>query len=131
MACAECARLRATIREIREELAEYEKFDDSEDPLVLNLMNALRIRPQSAKVLAALLDRAGKVVSTELLIDAADYEGEASNMNDRRFRALIGVNISRIRRGLEDAKIMGGIVTYYARGHMLTKDAAEKIRVLL
>lgn len=131
MACDECVKLRATIRELREELAEYEKFDDAESPLVLNLMKALRLRPQSAKILAALLARAGKVVSTELLIESADYEGEASNTNDRRFRALVGVNISRIRRGLEDAKIMGGIVTYYARGHMLTKEAAEKIRALL
>lgn len=131
MACGECDTLRRQVRELREELAEFQKYEDSESPLVFSLKKALRLRPQSAKILAALMDRQDKVVKVDLLIDASEYEGEAGNPNDRRFRAIIGVNLARIRRSMEDARIEGAVQTFYGNGYMISKSVADQVRALL
>lgn len=131
MACSECDSLRRQVRELKEELAEFQKYDDADSPLVFELKKALRLRPQSAKILAALMERQDKVVKVDLLIDAAEYEGEAGNPNDQRFRAIIGVNLARIRRGMEDARIDGSVQTFYGHGYMISKAVADQVRALL
>ena len=132
MGCDNCDRLRRQVRELTEEIKEYEASGHTDDDLsVRRLAKTLRIKPQAAKILAALLDRPGRLTSTDLLIEAAEYEGEATNPNDRRFKAAIGMNISSIRRGLESKSIYGGIENFYGTGYVLKKEAAEKVKALL
>lgn len=128
MGCDDCAR---TIRELREELHEYRTLTEGEDPLAFQIKVRFRLRPQAAKVLAILVKNAGRVVMNRTLIDAADYEGEANNPDDRRAINSLAATITHIRRGLEDVRIFDAVQTFYGHGRMVSKEDAAKVRDVL
>lgn len=133
MACDECDRLRKQVRELKEEIAEYEAdtLDDSEDPMPMRLTQTFRIRPQSARILWAMMKKPGRVLSMDALAHASEYHGDTTNPNDRAFKQSTRTNISRIRRGLESRQIFGGVQNSYGRGFLLTKEAAVRIAEIL
>jgi len=132
MGCDNCDRLRRQVRELTEEIKEYEASGHTDDDLfVRRLAKTIGIKPQAAKILSLLMDHPGRLTSTDLLIEAAEYEGEATNPNDRRFKSAICVNISSIRRRLESKSIHKAIENFYGTGYVLSKEAAAKIRALL
>lgn len=132
MPCGECDRLRRENRELKEEIAEYGKsMIEGQSPLAFTIKTRLSLRPASAKVLACLIENAGRVVSNRALATAADYSGEATNPNDSRAMSAVGVAITHCRRALEDVGIYRVIHTFYGEGRTISKEDAAKVRALL
>lgn len=119
MACDECVRLRAQIRELKEELAEWRGGnDDVLDTRAQDYAKKLGVRTQSAKMLSVLLDNAGKAISNDRLAEEIGYDGE----NGRRHVAVVLCNLRKSGVPVE---------TVYAKGRRIRLDDVDKIRAML
>jgi len=131
MSCNECDRLRRENRELREELHEYRATVDGEDPLAFNLKVRFRLRPQQARVLAALVKNPGRIMNNLTLVDASGYVGEENNPDKHRAQKSLRPMISQISRHLEDARLFDVIQTFYGQGRMISTSDAERIRAMM
>lgn len=134
MPCGECDRLRAQVRDLKDELSEWERMRGGDETRVNLLRSRLRLRPQPAKILDALMDRPGMVVSLDTLIDRSDAGGTLpDDAMPSRGGPLqsIRVNIARVRAALMDKRIVGGVVNVRGEGYVLDKRAAEQVRGII
>lgn len=76
MPCGECDRLRVQVRELKEEIAEWERTGgEIVDTSVNDLAKKIGTHLQPAKMLLALARARGKTVTNERMCDVIGYEG--------------------------------------------------------
>jgi DNA-binding response OmpR family regulator len=125
--CDNCVRLTRELREAQELIAEYERPGAVIDSRVYRVNNWLR-RPcqiQSAKILVALLDAAGKVVPRDRLIHIIDYQG------DLRIERILTVNVSRLNKALENKGMPRAVKNAFGEGYYIYDADADIIRAAL
>ena len=132
MVCDNCARLTRELREAREELAEYEgALDVTEDMAVFKLGRALKIRPQTAKLLLTLASRPDRMFGIDLLSDALGYAGAGTETlapSGCLLSQSIRVNVVRARAALKSLGFdKRALTTAYGKGYGLSEDAAKAV----
>lgn len=129
MTCPHCDRLRAEIRELKEELREWERGDpDSIDGNTALIARVLRTNPQPARIIHRLMTEASRVVSKESLIETMRYGGEgrdAGNTTDE-INAL-KVVLSKSRRALESVGLFDAIGCVWGGGYIMSKSKANEL----
>lgn len=80
MGCVNCERLKREIRELKEEIEEWEAYDgEVVDSEAHDLSRKIGVRPQAAKLLITLMDAPGQTISVDRLARAIGYEGDDNN----------------------------------------------------
>lgn len=129
--CQTCDKLRAEIRELREELAEWrnqESIHENGDAAII--AERLKTWPQVAKLIAILAENENRVVSREYFVDALGYAGEGRD-HDRRGTdedRWLKVIVSRSRRALEGIGVFDAVGNVRGRGYIMTKEKARAVR---
>lgn len=132
--CPTCDRLRAENRELREELAEYQnRVDETLDGEVAIISHAMNLPPQAARFVAILAKSAGRVVTSDVLIDSLEYggTGEFTDKGETRDIKQVHVLMSRVRSGLARVGITNATKSVYGVGQIMTEDAARRVRALV
>lgn len=134
--CQTCDKLRAEIRELREELAEWERGGNMTDSGDVALIAAtIKCLPQSAKLISALMNAENRTVSAEILTEEIEYGGMGGDINRARKSETyegnhLKVIVSRSRRDLERAGIFDAIANVRGVGYIMPKRKAQEIRKL-
>ena len=134
--CPTCDKLRAENRELREELAEYERGSNmSERGDVALVAAAIKSLPQSAKLIVALMDAENRTVSAEILTEEIEYAGAGGEINRARKSETyegnhLKVIVCRARRDLERAGVFDAIANVRGVGYIMPKTKAAEIRRL-
>lgn len=129
--CQTCDKLRAEIRELREELAEWRNQDsihESGDAAII--ATRLKTWPQVAKLIAILAENENRVVSREYFVEALEYAG-AGRDHDRRGTdedRWLKVIVSRARRALESVGVFDAVGNVWGQGYIMTKEKARDVR---
>lgn len=123
--CKNCERLNRELREAREEIQEWKvRGIDGGGDMASRLRYALKIRPQGALIVAAMMEREGRFVRPDFLIEAANIGGQ-SEKNTLRVQILFA------RKSLDAVGITDAIVSSYGDGYLLTTEAASELRELV
>ena len=131
--CASCDRLRAELREVKEELAEWKRPPEITDAdRMARLKAALPMERQTAILLIRLHQSPGLVVENGELIELIGYKGEDRDLprgKSDRVNAL-KVIVTKARRALEHIAIYDSIKFAYG-GYVMSREAAAAIRGLV
>lgn len=137
MACDNCDRLRREIRELKEEIAEYELGTDHEadETDVFRLKIALRIKPQSAKLLHGLMQTPGKLVTLNALAEWSDVN-KRQDHDQFPSRTGPGRHIRVLVKDIRDGFVSRGLPSdlihnAYGRGYILDQTATEPLQALM
>lgn len=129
--CQTCDKLRAEIRELRDELAEWRNQDSVHENGDAAIIAArLKTWPQVAKLIAILAENENRVVSREYFVEALEYAG-AGRDHDRRGTdedRWLKVIASRARRALESIGVFDAVGNVRGRGYIMTKEKARDVR---
>lgn len=129
--CVECDKLRAEIRELREELAEWRNQDSIHENGDAAIIAArLKTWPQVAKLIAILAENENRVVAREYFVEALEYAG-AGRDHDRRGTdedRWLKVIVSRARRALEGIGVFDAVGNVRGWGYIMTKEKARDVR---
>lgn len=119
MGCANCERMKREIRELREELEEWRLMDgEVVDSKVHDLAKNLRVRPQAAKLLMALMASPGQTVPVDRLARAIGYDGDDINR-------MVAMAAHALRSGGVP------IETVWGKGRRVRLSDVEKIRAMM
>lgn len=133
MTCPHCDRLRAEIRELKEEIREWERGDpDSIDGSSALIARELRINPQPARIIHHLMTEASRVVRKESLIETLQYNGcgrDIGNMTDED--NALKVIVTKSRRALESVGLFDAIGSVYGVGYIMPKSKARELAKIL
>ena len=131
--CVSCDRLRAELREVKEELAEWKmREDDSVDGDIALISRTLKLPPQPARIVNELMSAASRVVTSEKLIESMDYGGRGGDKG--RWTAegnAMKVCLSMARKGLREAGLHDAISTVWREGYIMPKSKAVELRAIL
>lgn len=129
MTCPHCDRLRAEIRELKEELQEWERGDpDSIDGNTALIARVLRTNPQPARIIHHLMTEASRVVSKEALIETLQYNGEGRDIGNRTDEDnALKVIVSKSRRALESVGLFDAIGSVRGVGYIMPKSKANEL----
>lgn len=131
MNCKSCEKLRAEIRELREELDEWERHDGGhDDGGVALIAQCLKSWPQPSRLILELMQASNRVVSKSFLVEALGYNGMGRD-HDRRGTdedRWLKVVVTKARRALEVVGIFDAIANVRGVGYIMPKQKAEEIR---
>lgn len=139
--CQTCDKLRAEIRELREELAEWERLSEEGVSGVIDndsglIAATIGVGPQEGRLISTMMLAASRTVSTHDLVRAMKYEGEDGEYEDSRgitrshSRDQLKVVVCRARAALTRAGIHEAIHTIRCVGYIMPKRKAQEIRKL-
>lgn len=133
MMCPTCDRLRAELREVREELAEWRMSEgESQNGDVAIIARVLKISPQSAKVVNELMSAPSRLVPTDRLVEAMDYGGLGMDKGRWTFEGnALKVVMSMARKGLREAGLPEAISNVWGRGYIMPRSKATELRAIL
>lgn len=134
--CPTCDRLRAELREAKEELAEWQSHggDNSSDGEVALLSKVMRVSPQPARIVSELMAASSRVVSKGHLIDSMGYDGEGREHPERGQTDegnALKVVVTQARRGLESVGLFDAIANVRGVGYIMPKSKAVELRAIL
>jgi len=130
MPCDSCDRLKRQVRELKEEIAEWDRTENNES-LADKLRLRFRLRPQAAYTLAAMIERPGRVFSKQAIIQHIGYDGSPMETKRDGEDQSVRTNISWVRSGLKYAGLDVEVRNIHAQGYLISKEDAEKVRALL
>lgn len=137
--CNECDRLRAEVRELREEIAEWERSGAGagEIDTAEVISAAFQMLPQEGRLVRVLMDSRNTVVSHDDLSErikyaGADrwYKGTRGEMVSSR-QAQLKVIVHRARVSLSQSGIFDAIANIRGVGYIMTKQKAAEIQAVL
>lgn len=133
--CASCDRLRAELREVKEELEEWRLRGEKEvDDRAALIQTALSATPQVSRVIDAMMDNPGRLIESHTLVDVLHYNGRGGDLpkyGTTDEGRLLKVIIFHARKTLERAGITSPIETIWGRGYSLSRDKAVELRAIL
>ena len=137
--CGECDRLRAEVRELREEIAEWERMGATErdNGAAEVIAAAFCMHPQESRLVKALMDSRNAVVSHHDLSERIGYAGSDKWYKDKRGldvsarKDQLKVAAHRARKWLEQAGVFEAIVSVRSVGYMMTRQKAAEIEAVL
>jgi len=138
--CPTCDKLRAEVRELREEIAEWERAavnGDADNSASEVIAAVFKMHPQEARLVRALMDSRNAVVSHDDLSERMGYDGADRWHQDKRGvdvssrRAQTKVVVHRARKWLEQGGVFESIVSIRSLGYMMTKQKAAETERLL
>lgn len=134
MACDNCDRLRREVRELKEELAEWQAGSsfEAENTTEVDLIRAkFRVRPQTAKIISALLSRPGKVVSHDLLVQAASCGGAVDGDKYPSRTGPLAVLRIAVAQARKAITFRNTIINVKERGYMIPVEKADALNAVL
>jgi len=122
----ELERLRVRVRELEEELAEWEKFGEMDrNERIHQWRRSLGVLPQVAHVAMILCESPGRFKNTDDLHDAIVASEESQS------RHVVSVAISRLKKRLRARGITDAVHNEYGHGYMITPEGARQVRALV
>ena len=118
--------LRVRVREMEEELREWERtgiVDDMPDDLHV-LSKALNLRPQAVELATILCSMPGRFRTTGYLHERIARSEDASGN-------LVSVAVSHLRTALKAKGIRDVLISAYGHGYMITPEGARQVRALV
>lgn len=134
MPCDSCDRLRAQLREAREELAEWRRSDGSSlNGDVWRIKRAFGINPQPAIIINALMRDAGRVVTNDALVEAMGYAGEGREpvKGQADDRLALQVVICKARSALRAEGLHEAISNVHHTGYIMPRTKAAEITKII
>lgn len=134
--CATCDKLRAELREAREEIKEWQKGSTSESEAEhwVFVASAIGLAPQPAKIVTALMDNPSKPVLKDTMFDLMEYGGMGRDFihsgHTDEGRAL-SVIVTHARRKLEMFGIHDAIKNVRGVGYIMPRSKAVELRAIL
>lgn len=132
--CPTCDRLRAELREVKEELAEWRTNEADEPGDVALIGRQLGLNPQPARIVSRLMASSSRVVAKEALIETMNYAGEGRDLGGYRGTdegCALKVVITKARRGLESVGLFDAISNVVGVGYIMPKSKAVELRAIL
>ena len=131
MRCAECDRLRAEVADLREQLAAWEDYDRAapDADRIARWQDAFGVSAQTVRVLMALADAKGRVVSREHLVTVTRRLPDAKATDPHR--TLAQVLVWKVRRRLDGLGLGGGIETYRGLGYIMAEGLRQRILAMV
>lgn len=118
--CTRCEELEERVAWLESELGLQRN-----ETRVAKVATALRVNPQAARLVLALYDAKGRVVTKHQLWEAIPQALDPT-AEDTRDAKLLDVIVWRARQALP-----GGIKTIHARGRQITPHGAERVAAIL
>lgn len=132
--CVSCDRLRAELREVKEELEEWRNNETDEPGDIALIGRQLGLNPQPSRIVSRLMSAPSRIVTKEALIETMNYAGEGRDLGGYRGTdegCALKVVITRARRGLESVGIFDAIANVVGVGYIMPKSKAFELRAIL
>lgn len=133
--CPSCDRLRAELREVKEELAEWKMGSPSVDgDKWAFLASTIGLAPQPAKIVSALMESPSQPVMKDTMFELMEYGGMGRDFihsgHTDEGRAL-SVIVTHARRRLESFGIHDAIKNVRGVGYIMPRSKAVELRAIL
>lgn len=121
MPCAECEKLRKQVRELKEEIAEWERSDADFNPVKVLRWMRKPASPQTVALSVSLANAGGRILTTDELAQSMGAHKTMDPANSVR------VHVARARRCLEYKGYGQSIFNQYGVGFFMDRNVGRAI----